>query len=165
MIGPGSESVFYHLNQLSVSYSIFLFCFAWSMTDDLSISHPYQKRSFISKLNPESPPFHPSSFYQHIQRAPQPASSLDNYNNHFHIQPVINEVHDNHNYSCSTPIHPIEPTDHQVSHSHYIEKMIPNSQHSTTSSHIESLETSSSSSDLLDQSSSRTSTNIHNENK
>ncbi|CAF1139388.1 unnamed protein product [Adineta ricciae] len=121
------------------------------MTDELSIGYSYQKRSFISKLNPESPPFHPSSFYQQIQRAPQPEASLNNYNNHFHIQPVTNEFHDNHNYSCSTTIHPIEPTDHQVSHSHYIEKMIPNSQHSTTSSHIEPLQTSSS----------QTSTNIH----
>ncbi|CAF1189967.1 unnamed protein product [Adineta ricciae] len=132
------------------------------MTDELSIGYSYQKRSFISKLNPESPPFHPSSFYQQIQRASQPESSLNNYNNHFHIQPVTNEFYDNHNYSCSTTIHPIEPTDHQVSHSHYIEKMIPNSQHPTTSSHIEPLETSSSS-DLLEQPSSQTSTNIHEE--
>ena len=160
MIGPGRESVFYHTNPLSITYSTFLFCFASSMTDELSIGYSYQKRSFISKLNPESPPFHPSSFYQERQRTPQPESSLNNYNNHFHIQPVTNEFHDNHNYSCSTTIYPIEPTDHQVSHSHYIEKMISDSQPSTTFSHIEPLKTSPSS-DLLEQSSSQTSTNIH----
>ncbi|UJR07620.1 hypothetical protein I4U23_011909 [Adineta vaga] len=126
------------------------------MTDKFSINHPYQKRAFISKLNPESPPFQPSSFYQHIQEVSQPKPTLENYNNHLHIQSVTNGFHDNHNYS-STIIHPAESTEHQVSHPHYIEETMPNGRQSTRSTHFEPVNVSWSD-DLFE-----TTTNTHND--
>jgi len=106
------------------------------MVDEFSIDFPYQKGTFISKLNPESPPFEPSSFYQHIQEIPQPKSTSENTNNHLHIQPITNEHQDNENY-YSTTIHSIEPSEYISSQRHYIQETKPDYQQPTTSSHIE----------------------------
>ena len=100
------------------------------MTDDFPA---YQQRTFISKLNPESPPFLPSSYYQHIQEVSQPKISSDN---HLHIQPITNNHHNNQTYH-STTIHPIEPSEYVPTQRHYIQETIPDHQHSIVSSHIE----------------------------
>lgn len=87
------------------------------MVDEYSADLPYEKRIFISKLNPESPPFEPSTYYQHIQE----------------VQPITN-VHQNY---YSTTIHSIEPSEYIPTQIHYIQETKPNYQQSTTSSHIE----------------------------
>jgi hypothetical protein len=100
------------------------------MTDDFPA---YQKRTFISKLNPESPPFLPSSYYQHIQEVSQPKISSEN---HLHIEPITNDHHNNQNYHLAT-IYPIEPSEHVSTQRHYIQETTPDNQHSIVSSHIE----------------------------
>jgi hypothetical protein len=104
------------------------------MSDEFSSDFPYEKRMFISKLNPESAPFLPSSYYQHIQEVQQPTFSSEDHKNHLHIQPIVNG-HDDYN---STTIYSIEPSEHLSSQTHYIQETEPNNHYySTTSSHIE----------------------------
>jgi hypothetical protein len=100
------------------------------MSNDFSTS---QTRTFISKLNPESPPFEPSSYYQHIQEASQPKISSGN---HLHIQPITNGHQDNQNY-YSTTIQRVEPSEHVAPPTHFIQETIPHNQYSTVSSHIQ----------------------------
>jgi len=106
------------------------------MSDEFSVDFPHQKRTFISKLNPECPPFEPSSFSHHIQAVSQAQFSPEDNNNNLHIQSITNGHHDDQNY-YSTTIHSIEPTEHSSSQAHYIQETIPDNQHSTTSYHIE----------------------------
>jgi hypothetical protein len=106
------------------------------MVDEFSGDVPYQKRTFISKLNPESPPFEPSSYYQEVS---QPKFPSEANNNHLHIEPIINgHRSDDENY-YSTTIHSIEPSEYLVSPTHYIQETMLNVQQPTTSSHIESV--------------------------
>jgi len=103
------------------------------MVDEISADLPYQKRTFISKLNPESPPFEPSTSYQHIQEVSQAKFiSKDN----LHIQPITNGHQNNENY-YSTTIHSIESSEHIPTQIHYIQETKPDYQQSVTSSHIE----------------------------
>ncbi|CAF1038675.1 unnamed protein product [Adineta steineri] len=106
------------------------------MGDMFSFDYPNEKRTFISKLNPDSPVFYPSSFYHHIQEVTQPEFSFKDNNNHSHIQPITNGYHEHENY-YSTTIHSIEPSQHHISQTSYIQEMIPNNRQSTTLSHIE----------------------------
>jgi hypothetical protein len=104
------------------------------MVDDF----PYQKSTFISKLNPESPPFQPSSYYQQIQEVSQPNFT----SHHLHIEPITNSHQDNENYS-STTIHSIEPTEYTSSQRHYIQETTSDHQQpTTTASHIEPVDQS-----------------------
>ncbi|CAF1047316.1 unnamed protein product [Adineta steineri] len=106
------------------------------MGDMFSFDYPNEKRTFISKLNADSPVFYPSSFYHHIQEVTQPEFSFKDNNNHSHIQPITNGYHEHENY-YSTTIHSIEPSQHHISQTSYIQEMIPNNRQSTTLSHIE----------------------------
>jgi hypothetical protein len=111
------------------------------MVDELSVDFSDQKRTFISKLNPESPPFEPSYYYQHIQEISQPKFSSEDNQNHLHIQPIKNDHQNDQNFH-STTIHSIEPSEHVSSQIHYIQETIPDYQQPRISSHIESVNVS-----------------------
>lgn len=102
------------------------------MVDEYLTNYPYQKRTFISKLNPESPPFQPSSYYQPIQEVSQ--SKLISENNHLNIQPITNGYQQNYN---STSIQSTEPSEYIPSQTHFIHETKSEYQQSTISSYIQ----------------------------
>ena len=107
------------------------------MSEHFSRDIPSGRRTFISTLNPECPPFEPASSYHHIQ-AISPATLMpENVKNSLVIEPLLNG-HSNKSPSNASSIRPVEPV--TFSHSstpHYMQESFPVDSSTINASHIQ----------------------------
>ena len=95
------------------------------MSEHFPRAMPPERRTFISTLNPECPPFEPSSSTHHIQAISPPTWMSENVKNSLVIEPLPNG-HSNQSPSNTSSIRPVEPVIFTHSSTpHHIEESLP----------------------------------------